>query len=112
VTALRRVFADAPAVLLLRWALAVVLGGQAAVLLADALRATRVHPLLVALAAAEVLACVLLVVPRARRGGALLLAATLLFASLLHVSQGESPPAAFVVYLAAILVVAHGAPRG
>jgi hypothetical protein len=97
----------------LRWALAVVLGAQAATLAVTTLRSAHVHPLLVAIAVAELCACLLLVVPRTRRAGALLLSGVLLAAAVLHVLARETPPAAFIIYLPAIFVVASNrGPNG
>ena len=94
-----------PGVGVLRWALAGLLGVEAMHLVVATLRSTHPHPPLLALGALEAVACVLLIPARSRRVGALLLAGTLLFAAALHVERGEHPPAAFIVYLPAILVV-------
>jgi hypothetical protein len=86
---------------LLRWSLGLVLDAPAVALAVKSHRAP-----LVALGVAEATGAVLLLVPRTRRAGAGVLLASLLLASGLHALSGELPPAAFLVYAAAIVVVA------
>jgi hypothetical protein len=89
------------AILVLRLALAAVLGGQAVHLLLSG------PPLpLLALAASETVAAALLAVPVTTRAGAWALAAVLVWAAALHVATGHAPPASFAVYLPALWVVA------
>ena len=97
----------------LRLALALVIG-QASLLLL--LRAHAgglhggVHPALVAaLAAVELLAVGLFLIPRTLVLGARLLWIVLVAAALLHLHTGEAPPPIFLVYAAGIWVVASDA---
>jgi hypothetical protein len=83
--------------------LAVVLGGGGVLTLAHGTAA-----LVIPLAVAEVIASVLLVVPRTRRLGALVLVGVLALASILHASFGEWPPPSFAVYAVALVVIARG----
>jgi hypothetical protein len=82
-------------------ALAVVLGGGAAVALA--------HGAVIPLASVELVAAALLVVPRTRRVGAIAMLGVLAAASILHASFGEVPPTSFVVDAVALVIVARGA---
>jgi hypothetical protein len=85
---------------LLRWSLSLVLG-----LPAVALAVNTRHLPLIAIGAVEALGALLLQPRRTRLYGAGLLVLSLLAASGFHAMSGELPPAAFVVYLAAIAVV-------
>lgn len=90
---------------LLRWTLATVLGVSALLVpVTQVAHHTLASPLPV-IAAAEVLGAVLLLVPRSIRAGGWVLLATVLAASAFHLSRREAPPAAFAVYLAALLAV-------
>jgi hypothetical protein len=86
---------------LLRWSLSLVLGTSAAALVVRSHRAP-----LMALGIAETAGAVLLLLPRTRTAGAGLLLLSLLLASGFHALSGERPPAAFLVYAAAIVLVA------
>jgi hypothetical protein len=96
----------------LRWALALVLGGQAAHLLVAILSGpTRgwrdiAH---VAVGALELSGALLLLWRRTRVAGVAALLAALLGAAAIILSGGEAPPAAFLIYAAAALA-ANGAP--
>jgi hypothetical protein len=87
---------------LLRWSLSLALGIPAVSLAASAR-----HVPLVALGVVEAVGALLLQPRRTRGCGAGLLLASLLGASALHALAGEPPPAAFLVYVAAIAVVAR-----
>jgi hypothetical protein len=93
----------------LRWTLAIVLGGQAGLLLIASLRAPTPEHLHIALGVAELLASVLILLPRARLAGAMLLFLTLAGASAVHLASGHTPPPSYAVYVVALLVV--GAPH-
>jgi hypothetical protein len=90
--------------------MAIVLGAQATWFGIETLRESA-HPLHLGIAAAELLACMLLVVRRSRWVGAALLFATLAGAAVVHVVRGESPPGSFAVYGAALLVVGRSGER-
>jgi len=87
---------------LLRWSLSVALGAPAAAL---AVGSHRVP--LIALGIAEAAGAVLLLPRRTRIVGAALLVSSLSSASVLHALSGELPPLSFLVYVAAIAVVAE-----
>ena len=90
--------------ILLRWSVAVVLGGGAASLLVSLARVGG--PVgLVALGGAELAAAALFVVPRTTRIGGLGLLAALVVATVLHAALGEAPPSSFVIAAAAVWVV-------
>jgi hypothetical protein len=91
---------------MLRWSLAVVLGGSALLLLVHGAH----DPIHVAIGAAEVAGALLLVVPRSRRLGGVVLLTVLAAAAVVHVLHGLAPPLAFVVYAAATLVALRGDP--
>jgi hypothetical protein len=94
-------------IVVLRLTLAVVLGAQAAWLLA-----AHPAPPLVALAVAELAAVALFVIPRTLRWGAAAVVIVLAAASVLHLHAGEPPAPAFAVYLAAIwAIVRQPSPR-
>lgn len=90
---------------LLRISVSLVLGAQAAVLLARPVAGRLPPALLVALAALELLAALLLLVPKAVRPGALLLLVALAGAAALHLGIGQSPPPAFLICAAALWAV-------
>lgn len=99
----------------LHLALALVIG-QASLLLL--LRARQgglqggVHPALAtALAAVELLAVGLFLIPKTLVFGARALWVVLVVAALLHLHAGETPPPIFLVYAAGIWVVAADAAR-
>jgi DoxX-like protein len=100
---------EAWAIRALRWTLAIVLGGQAALLVVASLRAASHEHLHVALGVAELLASILILLPRTRLAGAVLLFLTLAGASIVHFASGQTPPPSYAVYVAALVVV--GAPR-
>lgn len=85
----------------LRWSLSLVLGIPAIALVLSA-----PHAPLIAIGITEAIGALLLLPPRTRRLGAGLLLLALLAAAALHALSGERPPAAFLVYAAAIAVVA------
>ena len=93
------------AIIALRWTIAIVLGGQAAILEFETLRATpmKMHHVLVA--TAELLGAVFLLVPASRRAGAGLLLATLVGVSIITVVGGDAPPWSFAVYGISMFVV-------
>jgi membrane protease YdiL (CAAX protease family) len=86
---------------LLRWSLSLVLGLPAVTLVASAH-----HAPLIAIGVTEAIGAALLQPRHTRRYGAGLLVLSLLAAAALHALSGESPPLAFLVYVAAIAVVA------
>jgi hypothetical protein len=95
-------------VVLLRWSLALVLGGSAALLLVSLARGEHVGvhaPLALAIGGAEVLAAVMLLIPRTIRVGGGLLLIVLVCAAALHMLAGKPPPLAFAIYIPAIWVV-------
>ena len=93
---------------LLRWSLAAVLGVQALSLLFD----HAVRPLVaVMLAAVELAAIVLFLIPRTLILGAVLLMLVLASAVVVHLSLGQTPSLAYLVYVAAIWVVVQDARR-
>jgi len=99
----------------LRLSLAVVIG-QAAILLLLRARQGVVHgglhpAIAVTLAAVEVLAVILFLIPRTLVYGARLLWVVLVAAALLHLHTGEAPPPIFLVYAAGIWVVASESGR-
>ena len=97
-------------VLLLRRSVALVLGVQGGLVLFRTARG--LHPAgLGILAGTELIAALLLLLPRTIRPGAALLFAVLAVAALLHALEGGGPPAAYLVYAAALWVVA-ASPRG
>jgi len=102
----------------LRLALALVIGHAALLLLLGARRGAfhgGVHPAIVeTLAAVELLALVLFLIPRTLILGARLLWIVLVAAALLHLHGGQAPPPIFLVYATAVWVVAAdaGRPRG
>jgi hypothetical protein len=85
----------------LRWSLSLVLGIPAIALALSA----RPAPL-IAIGVTEAIGAVLLQPPRTRRLGAGLLLLALVAAAVLHALSGDRPPPAFLVYAAAIAVVA------
>lgn len=87
---------------LLRWSLSLALGIPAV-----ALAASARHAPLVTLGVIEAVGALLLQPRRTRVYGASLLLVSLLGASGFHALSGEPPPAAFLVYVAAIAVVAR-----
>ncbi|MFL5347343.1 MAG: hypothetical protein ACJ8AT_21370 [Hyalangium sp.] len=100
----------------LRWSPAIVLGVPALHL---AVRSATGHEgsghrawFLLALGAAEAIGAVFLLIPVSRRLAAWALAVILLIASGFHALGGELPPLAFLVYWAAIAVVATTSPQG
>ena len=84
---------------ILRWSIALVLGGGALLLL---VHGQPVHA--IPIAALELAGAALFVVPRTRRLGAYALLASLAAAAALHAWLGAVPPPSFVVYAAAIWV--------
>ena len=88
----------------LRWALAIVLGTGAIVLLVGGPRG----PLHLAIGTAELAGALLLLVARTRRAGACVLLAVLAVAAAVHAIGGQVPPLAFVVYAASLAVVMRG----
>jgi len=85
----------------LRWSLSLVLGIPAVLL------AVRSHQApLVALGITEALGALLLQLRRTRLAGAAFLVLSLACASAFHALSGGLPPASFLVYVAAIAVVA------
>jgi hypothetical protein len=88
----------------LRLALIAVLGGGAVMLL---VRGPHAVPH-VALGIAELVGAFLLAIPHTRKVGAALLLGVLVTAATLHAFGGEVPPLAFIVYAAALAVVARG----
>ncbi len=93
---------------LLRWSLSAVLGIQAISLLFD----HPVQPLIaVTLAALELAAIVLFLIPRTLIGGAILLIVVLALATAVHLSLKRTPSLAYLVYAAAIWVVVQDARR-
>jgi hypothetical protein len=93
---------------LLRWSLAAVLGIQAIALLFD----HAVRPLIaVTLAALELAAIVLFLIPRTLIWGAILLIVVLALAAVVHLSLKQTPSVAYLVYAAAIWVVVQDARR-
>jgi hypothetical protein len=96
----------------LKWALAAVLGGQAAhLLVATLLGPSREWRDLAHLAvgALELSGALLLLFRRTRAAGAAAILAALSGAGAILISGGEEPPAAFLIYAAAALA-AGGAP--
>jgi hypothetical protein len=92
-------------ILTLRWSIALVLGVQAGLLLMRTARG--LHPAgLGILAGAELIGALLLLLARTTRPGAVLLFAALAVAALLHALEGAVPSAAYLVYAAALWVVA------
>jgi hypothetical protein len=90
----------------LRWSIGLVLGTQAGILLTHP-AGHGVHPAVVgALASLEVLAALLVVVPATIVLGAALLLAVLVLAAALHALHGETPPPAYLIYAAALWVIA------
>jgi hypothetical protein len=87
-------------IVLLRWCLGLVLAGKGLVLV---LHAESV--LVRAAATAEVVAGLLFLAPRTLALGSGLLLAVLAFVAILHGAEGEWPPAAFLIYAAAVSVV-------
>jgi hypothetical protein len=85
----------------LRWTVAAVLGGGAAELLVHGGHGAIGS----ALAIAELVGSVLLVMPRTRHIGAIALAAVLVAACFVHALVGEWPPPSFAVYVVALFVV-------
>jgi hypothetical protein len=93
---------------LLRWSLAAVLGIQAISLLFD----HAVRPVIaVTLAALELAAVVLFVIPRTLIWGAILLIVVLALAAVVHLLLKQTPSLAYLVYAAAIWVVVQDARR-
>jgi len=99
----------------LRLSLALVIGRAALLLLLQARQGVAhggLHPAIAGtLAAVEVLAVVLFLIPRTLVYGARLLWVVLVAAALLHLHTGEAPPPIFLVYSAGIWVVVSGARR-
>ena len=89
----------------LRWSLSLVLGTPAVLL---AVRSH--HAPLVAIGVIEALGAVLLQLRRTRLAGAAFLLLSLACASAFHALSGGLPPASFLVYVAAIAVVARSEP--
>jgi len=101
-------------VIWLRLALALVIGQASLLLLLRAHpgRLHGVHPAIAtALAAVELLAVGLFLIPRTLVLGARALWVVLVVAALLHLHTGEAPPPIFLVYAAGIWVVAADAAR-
>jgi hypothetical protein len=86
---------------LLRWSLSLTLGIPATALLLSSR-----HLPLIAIGATEALGALLLQPRRTRVVGAAFLLLSLVGACVFHTLAGEAPPAAFLVYVAAIAVVA------
>jgi hypothetical protein len=86
---------------LLRWSLSLALG-----IPATALVLSSRHVPLIAIGAIEALGALLLQPRRTRVVGAALLLLSLVGACVFHALAGEAPPAAFLVAVAAIAVVA------
>jgi hypothetical protein len=99
----------------LRLALALVIGQASLLLLLRAHRGGAsggVHPAIAtALAAVELLAVALFLIPKTLVLGARALWIVLVVAALLHLHTGEAPPPIFLVYAAGIWVVAADADR-
>jgi hypothetical protein len=100
----------------LQWSLAIALGVPAIHL---AIKSATGHEgnghhawFLLALGSAEAIGAVLLLFPASRRIAAWALAVILLIASGFHALGGETPPLSFLVYWAAIAVVATSATQG
>jgi hypothetical protein len=93
----------------LRWSLALVIGQASLLLLLRAHRGAvqgGVHPALAgALAAVELAAVALFLIPKTLGLGARLLWIVLVIAALVHLHTGDPPPMVFLVYAAAIWVV-------
>src|SRR5689334_16689251 len=96
---------------LLRWSLAGVLGGAAALLLGTLARHGHLASPLTAIATVEIVGAALLLIPRAVTTGAWLLLGTLAVAALFHFAHRQVPPAAFLVYAAGVLAVAVDAQQ-
>ena len=100
-------------VTVLRVTLALVLGHAALLLWVGVRHHTfhgAAHPgILTALAAAELLAAVLFLIPGTIAAGSWCLAAVLIAATLFHLHAGEPPSPIFLVYAAGIWVVAADA---
>jgi len=95
----------------LHLALALVIGQASLLLLLRAHRGSASGGAHLALAAVELLAVVLFLVPRTLVLGARALWVVLVVAALLHLHTGEPPPPVFLVYAAGIWVVAEDAAR-
>lgn len=100
-------------VAVLRWSLALVIGQASLLLLLRAHRGAvqgGVHPALASvLAAVELAAVVLFLIPKTLGLGARLLWGVLVIAALVHMHSGDPPPIIFLVYAAAIWVVLQDA---
>jgi len=104
--------------LLLRWTLALVLGGQALVFLVH-LSARGVPfphvpqhlPYYFAIGSTELAGSILMLVPRTRTIGAACVIASLAGAAGCTWIEGARPPLAFVVYVAALFAVMQGGAR-
>jgi hypothetical protein len=96
--------ASTPALRLLRWALAAVLGLQGAVFAVSSVRQGNLAH--AALGTLEAASCVLLVPYATRRPGAVALLAVLLIAAAVHLLGGQAPPVSYVVYAVATVAVA------
>jgi len=86
---------------ILRWSLSFALG-----IPAIALAVRSHHASLIALGVMEAVGAVLLLPRQTRLAAAALLVLSLLCASIVHIHSGEPPPASFLVYGAAIALVA------
>jgi len=99
-----------PAMRVLRWTLAGVLGLQGLAFALHPAGADKAVPALlrVALGLLEATGAALFLLPRTVRPGGVALAASLAIAAGLHLWLAEWPPIAFLVYLAAIAAVVEG----
>jgi hypothetical protein len=105
---------------LLRWSLALVLGGQAFVVLLHILGGDGEHPpahhrlgqapLYVCIAGLELLGSILLLAPPTRLAGGVAVLASLAGATAVSVSEGANPPLSFLVYAFALFVVLQHRP--
>jgi len=97
----------------LHWSVALVIGQASLLLLLRAHGGAvqgGVHPALAGvLAAVELAAVVLFLIPKTLGLGARLLWGVLVIATLVHMHSGEPPPMIFLVYAAAIWVVLQDA---
>jgi len=101
-----------PALLALQWSVGVVLFIEAALLAhSKAEIHFQGHPgihhwILLALAWAEMLACIIFVIPRTMKQGATLLLIVLALASLVHMLHGSFEIGGLIIFAAAVAVVA------
>src|SRR5215467_9052416 len=94
---------------LLRWALSLVLGGGALLLVLHGGHAGMPAVLAMAIAGLELAGAVLFAIPRTTAIGGWALLASLAAAAVAHGFVGEIPPPSFVVFALAIIVVMRSA---